>query len=38
MTKDIVMAHGGEISVRNRDAGGACFEIRLKREVKKIAV
>ena len=35
MTKDIVKAHGGEISVRNRDTGGACFEIRLKREVKK---
>ncbi len=27
--KAIVAAHGGEVSARNRAAGGACFEVRL---------
>ncbi len=32
VTKGIVEAHGGQLSVRNRKGGGASFEIRLKRK------
>ncbi len=29
IVKDIVMAHGGEILVSNREGGGACFTVRV---------
>ncbi len=34
VTKGIVEAHGGQILVRNRNAGGASFEIRLNRKTR----
>lgn len=32
MTRDIIAAHGGDITASNRSAGGACFTIRLPRQ------
>jgi signal transduction histidine kinase len=34
VTKGIVEAHGGQLLVRNRNAGGASFEIRLNRKAR----
>jgi len=34
MTRSIVEAHGGQLSVRNRSSGGASFEIRLNRKAE----